>query len=371
MAKWLSVIVLLLIQLSSYINVADTRISCINAPLNIPTVEVTCQRSDGDSIPCSSELPPGTIADIKCKYGYSMPKEFVQTRIRCQDDGSWSNDVFKCHQICGTIEEGHVHVSGGRETNTTQVPWQAAVYELKNERYAHICGGSIITATVIVSAAHCFWDPQRNEVRKPDFYSVAVGKTYRDFYFEESKKQINNVTRIETFPQYKDQDGLFSGDVAVLVLKSSIIFKPYIKPVCLPPVLKGSETYIPSNWEGRVAGYGLTEKGVYSSVLKVLDLQTVDFITCRDRSNETFKNFITYDKFCAGNPDNSNVCEGDSGGGFMLPNAHIVNGKTRTVYYLRGIVSVGAHRGEQCVANHFTAFTDVQYVFQIFNKYLP
>ncbi|GAB0088146.1 Modular serine protease [Sergentomyia squamirostris] len=345
--------------------------SCSNVPLNTLTVQATCQTSEGDSIPCSSQLSPGTVADIKCKHGYSMPKEFVQTRTRCEDDGSWSNHVFKCDQICGIIEEGHAYVSGGRETNITQVPWQAAIYELRNGRYIQICGGSVLTATAIVSAAHCFWDPQRNKVREPDFYSVAVGKSYRDYYNQESGMQINNVSLIETFPQYNDYDGLYSGDVAVLVLKSPIIFKPYIKPVCLPPALEGNDKYIPSNWVGRVAGWGLTENGVYSSVLKVLDLQTVDFRTCRDRSSDSFKNFITYDKFCAGNPDNSNVCEGDSGGGFMLPTTQTVNGRSRKVYYLRGIVSVGANKGEECVANHFTAFTDVQHVFRIFNKYLP
>ncbi|GAB0088632.1 Modular serine protease [Sergentomyia squamirostris] len=345
-------------------------VTCSNAPLNTLTARATCQTSEGEPIPCSSRLPPGTVADIKCKYGYSMPKEFVQTRILCQDDGSWSNDVFKCHQICGTIEDGNPYISGVRETNIVQVPWHAAIYELRKGRYTQICGGSIVTPTVIVSAAHCFWDSQEYKAREPDVYSVAVGKTNRDYYHQESGMQIKNITQIDIFPQYYDSDGFYSGDVAVLVLKSPIIFKPYIKPVCFVTALEESEMFIPSNWEGRFASWGLTENGDYSSVLNVLDLQTVDFRTCRNRSNGTFKNFITIDKFCAESQDNSNVCLGDGGGGFVLPTNQTVNGQTQKVYYLRGIASVGVNNGVNCPSIHLTAFTDVQYVIRIFRKYL-
>uniref|UniRef100_A0A1B0DD71 Peptidase S1 domain-containing protein n=1 Tax=Phlebotomus papatasi TaxID=29031 RepID=A0A1B0DD71_PHLPP len=215
--------------------------SCSNVPLNTLSVKATCETASGDPIPCSSQLPPGTVANLKCKQGYIMPREFVQTRTRCEDDGNWSTHIFKCDQVCGIIEEGFAFVSGGKETNITQVPWQAAIYERQNGRYNQICGGSILTATAIVSAAHCFWDRQNSKKRDPEFYQVAVGKTLRDYYAEESGVQFFNVTLIDIYDQYNDYDGLYQADVAVLVLQSPIIFKTYIKPACLTPAIIGNE----------------------------------------------------------------------------------------------------------------------------------
>ncbi|XP_059621710.1 modular serine protease-like [Phlebotomus argentipes] len=343
---------------------------CSNVRINTLSVKADCKTPSGGT-DCSTDLPPGTVVNLRCKQGYTMPKEFVETRIKCLDDGSWSHHIFKCNQVCGVIEEGYGLVSGGEETNITQVPWQAAIFERISGRFIQICGGSIITPTAVVSAAHCFWDRSKGKKRDANDYQVAVGKTYRDYYLKEvTEAQFFNVSLINTVREYNDQGGLYTGDIAIVELSGSIEFGSYIKPICLIPTALGNDKYVLSGDLGRVAGWGMTQTGDYSSVLKTLDLYTVDYATCRANSTDAFKDFITFDKFCAGNPRNSNVCSGDSGGGFMMPMNQTVNGRLRQVFYLRGIVSVGAFKGLQCFESHYTAFTNIQYFFDIFNKYI-
>uniref|UniRef100_A0A1L8DQQ0 Putative trypsin-like serine protease n=1 Tax=Nyssomyia neivai TaxID=330878 RepID=A0A1L8DQQ0_9DIPT len=348
---------------------------CSNVKINTISVEATCQSQNGVRFPCSvngsSLLPPGTIADLKCKQGYELPEIYVDTRTVCEDDGSWSNRVFKCKQICGVIDVGYSYVSGGEETNITQVPWQAAIYEKANDRFGHICGGSIITATAVVSAAHCFWNRGLSKLKHEKEFQVVVGKTIRDYYGKDPyTTQTFNVTFIDVFEQYNDYNGLYTVDVAILELSSSIVYTPYIKPVCIVPSFEGAERYVDSDVKGRVAGWGLTENEKPSDILKVVDLDTVSFHKCKRRSPLEFKNFITHDKFCAGNLLNYTVCAGDSGGGFMITQEKKVGEKIQKVHYLQGIVSVGANSKKVCTPGHFIAFTNIQYVLQLIYKYL-
>lgn len=106
---------------------------------------------------------------------------------------------------------------------------------------------------------------------------------------------------------------------------------------------------------GRVAGWGLDEENKSSPFLKVLDIPTVDYNKCKLNSKPSFVPFIGVDKFCAGTALTENVCQGDSGGGLVIP----IGKDGVTKYYLRGLVSVGGAAGTECAVNHYTTFTNV------------
>ena len=64
-----------------------------------------------------------------------------------------------------------------------------------------------------------------------------------------------------------------------------------------------SEKKIEPNTIGRVAGWGLTTPGGdLSPVLKIVEIPTVNYFTCRDFSPPNYRPFLTGDKFCAGDP---------------------------------------------------------------------
>lgn len=125
-------------------------------------------------------------------------------------------------------------------------------------------------------------------------------------------------------------------------------------------------------------------------MLKVIDLQAVDYNTCATNAEKFFVPYILPDKFCASRLSES-VCQvfqiilyltsfgrsfnkmfdllqGDSGGGF----AEAVTREDGVVkYYLRGLVSVGSKFGEEaCQANRtYTTFTNILYYDDLFYQF--
>ena len=284
------------------------------------------------------------------------------------DDGNWNAHVFKCIPICGEVSEGRPLIVGGVESNITHVPWHAAIYEHISLEIVQICGGSIISPTAIVSAAHCFWDLSRRQLKDVNRYEVAVGKTLRDHAADEPTSQFFFVNSIKIYEQYMDVEGLFISDIAVVLLHHPIIFQSYIKPICVEYSLKGNQRYVVSGITGRVAGWGLTAAdGQPSPVLKSIDLPTVDFNTCLKESPSAFRPFITTDKFCGGFTTGESVCRGDSGGGLAFPQTS-ENGTT--TYFLRGIVSVGPILEGSCDNTKYSAFTDIQLHTQFLYEFL-
>lgn len=323
-------------------------------------MQATCRKVTGETIPCASRLPPTTVAILSCKVGYKRPERVVRDAITCQQDGTWDSHVYKCDQVCGTVSDGMGLVIGGTTTNIAKVPWHAAIYQNRGDNeMEQICGGTIINPTAIVTAAHCFWNAQFQRMNGPELYAVAVGKTIRDFSVDEGSVQTFNVTKIDTYEQYKDYNGLYAADIAVIILSRPIIFYSHIKPICIEYNRDNNERYIAAGIKGRVAGWGLTSaRGQASPMLKIIDLPTVDYNTCMDVMPDDFKTFVTNDKFCAGFTTGQSVCTGDSGGGLVIERKFADN---TSAYYLRGIVSTGPTLlGSSCDNKRYTAFTDVQ-----------
>lgn len=124
-------------------------------------------------------------------------------------------------------------ISGGVVTNITQVPWHVAVYELQGRRFEQICGGTIISKTAVLSAAHCFWDMERNELKDVSQFNVVAGKSFRDYYRKETGMQVFDLLEIRVQPIYQGNANLFNADIAVVRLVKPIIYQTFIAPICL------------------------------------------------------------------------------------------------------------------------------------------
>ncbi|OWR52542.1 pattern recognition serine proteinase precursor, partial [Danaus plexippus plexippus] len=106
------------------------------------------------------------------------------------DEGDWrmaSVDTigFQAQPVrpkkCGTITpEGIQLVIGGRSAKRGELPWHAGIYSKLFTPYMQICGGSLISTTTIISAAHCFWSDTKKLLPASE-YAVAVGKLYRPY----------------------------------------------------------------------------------------------------------------------------------------------------------------------------------------------
>lgn len=284
------------------------------------TIKTDCVRN-GASVPCEGSLPPGTLANIKCKNGYRLPdRTDLQPTLSCLDSGDWDYAPFRCSPVCGApTPKAKPYVVNGKDTDIAEVPWAVAIYRTD----VLICGGTILTEKLVVSAAHCFFKEEET-VASPtdtvslypkDSFKIVVGKYFRDIAAKESLPiQEFKVSDIVTVPGYDGYTGYFAADIAIVVLNNFIEFKPHIAPICLERNLEFSEEKIVREGsEGLVAGWGYTESdGKPSDVLKTAVLPVVNFQQCRKEAPADYKSFITPDKFCAGYKDTNSygVCRG-------------------------------------------------------------
>lgn len=322
----------------------------------------TCLSINGTEFNCGQAVPVGTVAKLTCKTAYRRPDFHIQDAYKCQENGHWNAPAFKCIPICGVEVEASPFISGGNPSFIGAVPWHAGIYEQQqiNKAPLQICGGTIISETAVVSAAHCFWDGKRDKVKDLSLFSVAVGKTFRDLNHKEATNVVFRVLRIKTLDQYNDYQGNYAGDIAVAVLHKPILFHALVKPICLEFGTVGNEQALDVSIRGRVAGWGLTSSnGVASEQLKVIELPAVDYHSCV-RNSPRLKDYLTTDKFCAGYAGtDQGVCLGDSGGGYVVPKIFGERQRKLRVFYLRGIVSVGPNLNGSCDPSQYTTFTDV------------
>jgi len=334
----------------------------------VSIVATSCFYNDVE-VRCSEPAQPGTIARINCRDRYERSNPTKQQIISCGDDGNWSPPPEVCTPICGEeAPEGTPYVVGGFVTNITKVPWHVGVYKFNGKTYEIHCGATIINARVVISAMHCFWDPSEEKPYDVSLFRVAAGKVNLDYYaIEDLKVQQFEVERIIQDPGYSDASGNYAADIALIILRTSIEFRPYITPICIPYGLTYDDRIVPAGWQGRVAGWGSTRTGgPPSPQLKIVELPVVDRAKCLTDSAIAFRPFITPDKFCAGHLNSDvSVCRGDSGGGLVFPQK--VNG--RDVFYLRGIVSTGENKQDSCDSNKYTTFTNILYYDNLISTY--
>lgn len=342
---------------------------CSAAVLRSPSTRAVCEYN-GITIGCGATtatagptIRPGTSASISCATGYQKPAFRAKDFIVCEaSTGSWSGTPMRCDPICGVDASptGTTYIVGGQTTDVARVPWHVGIYsDLSNPaRLQQICGGTILTNRLVVSAAHCFWHKTDGRINAASHYRVATGKTRRSWYDDElEREQKLSVREIRTEPLYNDYSDNYHADLALLVVDGLIEFHSYVLPICLDLNLEGSDTHVETGLEALVAGWGLTESnGDPSSVLKMVYLPTVSQGKCKREVPVQYKTFVTTDKFCAGYVNQAqSVCKGDSGGGLMTWETVNLTRK----YYLRGVVSSGTNKDSSCDPNMYTVFTNV------------
>ena len=83
----------------------------------------------------------------------------------------------------------------GKVTNVTEVPWHVAIYQNGEQ----ICGGTIVSERVVISAAHCFSDNiyfmHTFDVKT---YKVAAGRIARGLKeLNKLETQIRDVQEVK------------------------------------------------------------------------------------------------------------------------------------------------------------------------------
>ena len=120
----------------------------------------------------------------------------LKPKLTCEESGNWSHAAFKCEAVCGKVARHSVPLQiGGKISNVTEVPWHVGIYKESEQ----ICGGTIITERLVISAAHCF-SVATNQIHVVDYslYQVAAGKILRGLNETETQEtQVRGVKDVK------------------------------------------------------------------------------------------------------------------------------------------------------------------------------
>jgi secreted trypsin-like serine protease len=191
------------------------------------------------------------------------------------------------------------------------------------------CGGTLVAATKVVTAAHCVAGETPGSVR------VVGGRTHLDG----TDGTIGEVSRIWVDPEYTD--AAEGADVAVLTLAAPM-------PYAAAKYVSSADTDVyAAGTTARVLGWGATDgNGTSSDQLRTATVPVVSDTECQKSYGS---DFVASDMVCAGYSSGGvDTCQGDSGGPLLIGGV------------LAGITSWGngcAEAGYPGVYTRLTAFS--------------
>ncbi|XP_030383580.1 trypsin alpha-like [Scaptodrosophila lebanonensis] len=181
-------------------------------------------------------------------------------------------------------------IIGGNDTTIEAAPWQISL----QKQGWHICGGSIYSKNIIVTAAHCV------QGESPDVLTVRVGAT--------NNKNDGKVIRVRNYIEHEQHNQpKFANDIAVIRLVDDIIFSASAQPIELARKAPADDA------SARVTGWGFTNGGILPDILQSVDVRIVSKQSCQ----QIFGGQVTGTMICAGRPGET-VCSGDSGGPLVV-----------------------------------------------------
>ncbi|KAJ8667236.1 hypothetical protein QAD02_008898 [Eretmocerus hayati] len=222
-------------------------------------------------------------------------------------------------------------IVGGEPAQIEDHPWQVSL----QSRGMHFCGGSIISSTIILTAAHCAEDESASSM------TVRVGSRLKD-----KGGSLHEVSSIRVHEKYHtNKYGVPINDLALIILAEPIVLGRGSHPVALFD--KAEKTL-----EGAVStlsGWGsLDEDGTSSNELYTVDIPVISVKDCSEAYDK--QGGVPARQICAAYPPGGkDSCQGDSGGPLVIGNRQA------------GIVSWGngcARRGYPGVYTEIAAFRD-------------
>lgn len=229
-----------------------------------------------------------------------------------------------CAQQCGRAPLLENRIVGGNDATEGEWPWQV---DIQTAQDGHVCGGSIITDSWILSAAHCF--PNPHDVGA---YFIYAGRyQLNNFNPHES---VHRVRRVVIPSDYVEPH--MGKDIALVQLSSQLTWSAFVSPICLPE----SRTLFPADMQCYVTGWGNIRKDVPLQgvgTLQEVQVPIISQASCQQMYflQTTEKVTILDDMICAGfQQGGKDSCQGDSGGPLVC---QMLNG----TWVQAGVVSFG------------------------------
>jgi len=199
-------------------------------------------------------------------------------------------------------------IVGGSATDPAEYPWQVAL----KQNGGTFCGGSLIDACTVLTAAHC-----KTNVNN---FQVVLGDYSKSSNTNDGTEVVTSASSWTNHPNYNSNTQ--NNDFAILKLSQCVTFTNHIAPVCLPESSSSSYT----GQTGLVSGWGTTSSG--GAQPDKLNAVGVTIRQCYGYP----ANQITNNMLCAAS-SGKDSCQGDSGGPLVAEEGG--------AYSLVGVVSWG------------------------------
>lgn len=139
-------------------------------------------------------------------------------------------------------------VIGGQEATQGSYPFMAFIVYFENEKAVLACTGTVIAPRVILTAAHCLFNPESKALLDPSGYRVVTGVVN----WTEPQRQVSGVTRLIPYPKFVPGEVSKFGDAALLALATPTTASP------IPIATHANPRYLRLGAHARVAGWGMT-----------------------------------------------------------------------------------------------------------------
>lgn len=187
-------------------------------------------------------------------------------------------------------------IVGGGATSISKMPYLVQVHIGSSG----ICGGTLIAASWILTAAHCVKDVAVKTIR------VVAGATK----LYGSRGQVRSVNKSIVAPKFTTK--VMNWDVALLKLNASITLGSNVSTIAMATTMPAVGTKV------LIGGWGATEEG--GTAVKHLQSTNVEIYNKKECARDYEGNAkLTGTMFCA-EGKHKDACSGDSGGGVYYGN---------------------------------------------------
>ncbi|XP_037592685.1 serine protease 44-like [Cebus imitator] len=229
-------------------------------------------------------------------------------------------------------------ITGGLPAPEKKWPWQVSLQTSDG----HVCGGSLIARSWVLTAAHCIYGHLE--------YTAKLGDTEVQHL---SKTALVVPVRDIVIHRYFTTLGIIQNDIALALLDFPVNYSTHIQPVCLPE----QAFMVQADTKCWVTGWGKVNE-TDPSDKAVTELQEAELrIMLHEKCNKILKKnlrrwnaVIKKGTVCGYSDQGKDACQGDSGGPLVCE----LNG----VWIQVGIVSWGIGCGRK---GYPGVYTDVSF----------
>ncbi|XP_017053062.1 chymotrypsin-like protease CTRL-1 [Drosophila ficusphila] len=193
-----------------------------------------------------------------------------------------------------------MRVQNGTVARMTSSPWMVFLHSTAGR---FVCGGTLITHRLVLTAAHCLFPGTELIARLGEYDREDFEQCHGSYCLFRTEANVERAFK----HRYYDP-GTMVNDIAILRLAKRVEYTDSIRPICIVWTTRW-RNYINSLTPLTGTGWGVTESANDSAKLNTVDLNRQPPEICRLYTTRT----ITNTQFCAGNWA-SNLCNGDSGG---------------------------------------------------------